>query len=210
MGNFDRKNHWENIYQTKEFENVSWYQPTPVTSLEFIRQFNVPQTAKIIDIGGGESHFVDNLLDQGYEDITILDISETAIAKTKERLGVKASRVKWIVADAANFQPTEKYDFWHDRATFHFLTTEAEIENYIQTAQSNINSAGVLVLGTFSDDGPKKCSGIEVKQYSENAMTDKLKRFFQKVRCIKVDHKTPFETIQNFIFCSFRKLTIAH
>ena len=114
--------------------------------------------------------------------------------------------MKWIVADAANFKPTEKYDFWHDRAAFHFLTNEKEISNYLQTAQENINPTGVLVIGTFSEHGPQKCSGIEIKQYSEMSMTDRLKMFFEKIKCITVDHKTPFDTIQNFVFCSFRKL----
>jgi trans-aconitate methyltransferase len=127
MENFDRKKHWENIYQTKQLSEVSWFQPTPETSLDFFNQFNVPTTAKIIDIGGGDSFLVDNLLDLGYEDITVLDISEAAIDRAKKRLGVQASNVKWIVTDVTKFKPTEKYDFWHDRAAFHFLTDEQKI-----------------------------------------------------------------------------------
>jgi len=206
MENFDRKKHWENIYQTKELKDVSWFQPTPETSLDFFKQFNVPTTAKVIDIGGGDSFLVDNLLDLGYQDISVLDISATAIDRAKQRLGDKAKNVKWIVADAATFKPKEKYDFWHDRAAFHFLTDEQEITNYLQTAQENINPTGVLVIGTFSEQGPKKCSGIEIKRYSENTMADRLKKFFEKIKCITVDHKTPFDTFQNFVFCSFRKL----
>ena len=206
MENFDRKKHWENIYQTKELKDVSWFQPTPETSLDFFKQFKVPTTAKVIDIGGGDSFLVDNLLDLGYQDISVLDISTAAIDRAKQRLGDKAKNVKWIVADAATFKPTEKYDFWHDRAAFHFLTDEQEISNYLQTAQESINPTGVLVIGTFSEQGPKKCSGIEIKQYSETTMTDQLKKFFEKIKCITVDHKTPFDTIQNFVFCSFRKL----
>ena len=204
--NFDRKKHWENIYQTKELKEVSWFQPTPETSLDFFKQFNVPTTAKVIDIGGGDSFLVDHLLDLGYQDISVLDISAAAIDRAKQRLGERAKNVKWIVADAATFQPTEKYDFWHDRAAFHFLTDEQEISNYIDTAQKSIKPTGVLVIGTFSEQGPKKCSGIEIKQYSETTMTDRMKKFFEKIKCITVDHKTPFDTIQNFVFCSFRKL----
>jgi len=111
------------------------------------------------------------------------------------------------VADAAAFNPTEQYDFWHDRAAFHFLTQDQEINNYIDTIREHLNPAGVLVIGTFSEQGPKKCSGIEIKQYSEITMTERLQKFFKKVRCITVDHKTPFDTIQNFIFCSFKKLS---
>lgn len=205
MENFDRKKHWENIYQTKELEDVSWFQPTPETSLNFFKQFKVPTSAKVIDIGGGDSFLVDHLLDLGYQDISVLDISSAAIERAKKRLGDKAKQVKWIVADVATFKPTEKYDFWHDRAAFHFLTDEQEISNYLETAEQNINSTGVMVIGTFSEQGPKKCSGIEIKQYSEATMTDRLKKVFKKIKCITVDHKTPSGNIQNFVFCSFRK-----
>lgn len=205
MTDFDKHSHWENIYKTKKFEDVNWYQQKPVTSLEFLHNFKVDKKAKIIDVGGGDSFLVDNLLELGYTDITVLDISETAIQKAKLRLGDNAKNVKWIIADAAKFVPTEKYDFWHDRAAFHFLTQENEIEAYINTVEKSINKSGILVIGTFSESGPKKCSGIEIKQYSENALTGILKKFFDKIKCISVDHKTPFDTIQNFIFCSFRK-----
>jgi trans-aconitate methyltransferase len=209
MENFDRKKHWENIYQTKELKEVSWFQPTPETSLDFFKQFNVPTTAKVIDIGGGDSFLVDHLLELGYQDISVLDISAAAIDRAKQRLGNRAKNVKWILADAATFKPTEKYDFWHDRAAFHFLTDEQEISNYLEIVRQNINPTGVLVIGTFSEQGPKKCSGIEIKQYSETTMTDRLKNFFEKIKCITVDHRTPFDTIQNFVFCSFKKLQTA-
>ena len=205
MKNFDRKKHWETIYQTKELKDVSWFQPNPETSLDFFKQFNVSLNAKIIDVGGGDSFLVDHLLELGYTDITVLDISEAAIERAKDRLGEKANQVKWIIEDAAKFHPTEIYDFWHDRAAFHFLTDENEISNYLETAQKFINPNGVLVIGTFSEQGPTKCSGIEIKQYSENTMTERLKKYFDKIKCITVDHKTPFETIQNFVFCSFKK-----
>lgn len=205
MENFDRKEHWEQIYQTRELKDVSWFQPTPETSLGFFRYFNVPSTAKIIDVGGGDSLLVDHLLDLGYQNITVLDISASAINRAKHRLGDKAKNVKWLVADAASFKPTEKYDFWHDRAAFHFLTDEQEILNYLETAEQNLNARGVMIIGTFSEQGPKKCSGIEIKQYSEETMSVRMKPFFEKIECTTVDHKTPSDTIQNFVFCSFRK-----
>jgi 2-polyprenyl-3-methyl-5-hydroxy-6-metoxy-1,4-benzoquinol methylase len=205
MEEFDRKNHWDLIYGTKQLNEVSWYQPTPDTSLKFFEQFNIPKQAKIIDVGGGDSLLVDHLLDRGYENITVLDISELALERAKLRLGDRAASVKWIAADAASFVPEEQYDFWHDRAAFHFLTQEEEIENYINNVQKSIKPSGILVIGTFSEQGPKKCSGIEIKQYSETSMTDRLKPFFEKIECISVEHKTPFDTIQQFIFCSFRK-----
>jgi ubiquinone/menaquinone biosynthesis C-methylase UbiE len=209
MKDFDRKKHWEDIYQTKQLNEISWFQPKPETSLDFFKQFNIPTTAKVIDIGGGDSFLVDHLIELGYQDITVLDISEAALDRAKKRLGFRASQVNWIVADAATFKPTEKYDFWHDRAAFHFLTQKKEITSYLETIQQNIKSSGILILGTFSDQGPKKCSGIEIKQYSETTMTDRLKKLFEKIECIKIDHKTPSDTIQNFVFCSFRKLTTA-
>ena len=209
MEKLDRKNHWEHIYQTKELKDVSWFQPIPSDSLDFFKQFKVPTTAKIIDIGGGDSFLVDNLLNLGYQNISVLDISAAAIDRAKKRLGERASTVKWIVADAATFKPVENYDFWHDRAAFHFLTDEQEIINYVETAQQHINPTGILIIGTFSEQGPKKCSGIEIKQYSETTMTEQFEKFFEKIACTTINHKTPFDTIQNFIFCSFRKLLSA-
>ena len=207
MKHFNRHQHWENIYRTKQTNEASWFQSTPVTSLGFLKELNIPITAKIIDIGGGDSLLVDHMLNLGYKDITVLDISETAIDKSKKRLGEYARQVKWIVADITTFHPAEKYDFWHDRATFHFLTQDSEVETYIETVERNLQPNGVLVIGTFSEQGPEKCSGIPIKQYSEKTMTERLKAFFLKIKCISVDHKTPFDTIQHFVFCSFRKLT---
>ena len=152
---------------------------------------------------------VDHLLDEGYDDITVLDISEAAINRAKQRLGDRARKVKWIVADAASYNPTSKYDFWHDRAAFHFLTKENEISSYLETAQKSIEPAGYLVIGTFSVQGPKKCSGIAIKQYSAASLTERLKQYFEKIRCMNVDHQTPQGAIQNFVFCSFRKVETA-
>lgn len=206
MEKFDRKKHWETIYQTKQLDEVSWFQPTPETSLRFFKQFDVPKTAKIIDVGGGDSFLIDHLLDLGYQDISVLDISAAAIERAKKRLGERADKVTWITSDIVNFEPAEKYDFWHDRAAFHFLTDEQEISNYIETAHRHINTNGFLVMGTFSEQGPKKCSGIAIKQYSEATMTERLKVGFEKITCFTIDHTTPFDTVQNFVFCGFRRL----
>ena len=206
---FDRTQHWEKIYNTKGVEDVSWYQSTPSTSLEFIHKFNVPKNAKIIDVGGGNGFFVDHLLDLGYENITVLDISESAIEQAKERLGNKANRVNWIISDASTFIPTEHYDFWHDRAALHFLTEDSEINHYVQSVRKGVAEKGVLVIGTFSEKGPTKCSGIEIKQYSETSMADRFKNHFEKIECHTVDHTTPFDTVQNFVFCSFRKAQVS-
>lgn len=202
---FDRKSHWETIYQTKTPNEVSWFQPNPETSLQFFRYFNVPKTAKIIDIGGGDSFLVDHLLDLGFNDITVLDISETAINRAKQRLGKRSKLVNWIVSDVTSFNFTEIYDFWHDRATFHFLTEERDISIYLKTANDHLSSTAFLVIGTFSKEGPRSCSGIDIKQYSEITLEKKFNRVFKKVKCITVNHTTPFKTIQNFVFCGFRK-----
>jgi len=207
MRKFDRKKHWNNIYQTKSLDKVSWYQQVPATSLEFVERFNLPKTAKIIDIGGGDSFLVDHLLDMGYQDITVLDISEQAIERAQIRLGTRADKVKWLIADAADFQVSDKYDLWHDRAALHFLTNEKEIQSYVKALTTSVNPQGYIIIGTFSENGPKQCSGIDIKQYSENSLTDRLKHFFEKIRCITIDHKTPSGSIQNFIFCSFRRIS---
>jgi ubiquinone/menaquinone biosynthesis C-methylase UbiE len=206
MENFDRKKHWETIYSTKEMNEVSWFEPKPETSLQLINEMINNKNAKIIDIGGGDSFLVDFLLEAGYTNITVLDISENALERAKKRLGNKSKKVNWIVADAATFIPDEKYDLWHDRAAFHFLTNENEINNYLKGIQNGMNENGKIIIGTFSENGPLKCSGIEIKQYSENSLTTLLNQFFEKIKCIAVDHRTPFNTLQNFIFCSFNNL----
>lgn len=202
----NRKEHWEKVYQTKNFEEVSWYEEMPTTSIEFLAASKLPKTAKIIDIGGGESKFVNYLISQGYADITVLDISKVAIEKKQIELGEDSQKVKWIISDIIDFIPTEKYDFWHDRATFHFLTDEIEIEKYLVTIKESITATGILVVGTFSETGPTKCSGLEIKQYSEKALSEIVSNFFEKIRCIITEHLTPFNTIQNFVFCSFQKM----
>jgi 2-polyprenyl-3-methyl-5-hydroxy-6-metoxy-1,4-benzoquinol methylase len=201
------KEHWEKVYQSKNFHEVSWYQTMPSTSIDFLQSAQLPKNAKIIDVGGGESNFVDYLLTAGYEDITVLDISENAIAKKKQALGEKAPQVKWIIRDIVDFQPVEQYDFWHDCATFHFLTQPCQIDKYLQTIRQYIAHEGTLVMGTFSESGPAKCSGLEIKQYSEVKLVDLVSHFFHKIKCITTAHHTPFDTIQDFIFCSFRKLS---
>lgn len=205
MEKINRKHHWEQIYQTKNLEDVSWFQAKPTTSLSFFSKFNVPKNAKIIDVGGGDSLLIDHLLDLDYTDLTVLDISLASLQKAQKRLGIRANKVKWIVADASEFKPIEKYDFWHDRAAFHFLTSKDEIQNYVQIINENIENSGVLVMGTFSEKGPTKCSGIDIKQYTKRTLVQTIGTHFKKVNCLTVNHKTPFETIQNFVFCSFMK-----
>ncbi|MCK6691162.1 MAG: class I SAM-dependent methyltransferase [Thermoanaerobaculia bacterium] len=201
-----RKSHWEKIYESKDEEAYSWFQPYPHTSIEFIEYFQLPKNARIIDIGGGDSHLVDALLRLGYTDITVLDISAMAIEKARKRLGDRADRVRWIVSDVTEFEPPAgQYDFWHDRAAFHFLTIEPLIRRYVDIAQRAVRPGGYLVLGTFSPSGPKKCSGLDIRQYSRAAMSAVFSPFFRRVKCVEAMHVTPFQTTQHFLFCSFRR-----
>ena len=202
--NKDLQTHWEEVYKIKSFEDVSWFQPMPETSIRFFEKLNLPQTAAIIDIGAGESHFVDYLLDKGYEHITLVDISEEALRKTQERLGDKGKSVKYIVADAGTFKAPEKYDFWHDRATFHFLTDIIEIEHYTQNICRSLKTKAYFLIGTFSDAGPKKCSGLDVSQYSADDLSEVFARCFTLEKNIRAEHKTPAGDIQKFTFCLFK------
>lgn len=199
------KDHWNEIYRTKQPNEVSWTQEVPKTSLDFLHSFNLSKDSAIIDIGGGESKLVDFLLDEGFTDVTVLDISENALRRAQERLGLKAGNVNWVVSDITEFVPARKYHVWHDRATFHFLTTEEQIAKYVMIATDNIDRNGFITIGTFSTDGPTKCSGLEIKQYSEQNLDELLNLKFKKIKCVTEGHRTPFNTIQNFTYCSFRK-----
>lgn len=197
------KAHWEQVYQTKSPEQVSWRQAVPQTSLDFIQSLNLPKTAKIIDIGGGDSNLVDHLLLAGYINLTVLDISATALEKATFRLGEQASKVKWIVSDITEFQPKEHYDLWHDRAAFHFLTKENQVNTYVNIVTKAVSQ--YLIIGTFSVNGPEKCSGLPIRQYTEASLQSGFQDSFIKLHCQTIDHVTPFQTTQNFLFCSFKR-----
>jgi SAM-dependent methyltransferase len=173
--------------------------------MEFLELFNLPLTANIIDVGGGDSNLVDALLDKGYKNIWVLDISAAALERAKKRLGEKAGLVHWVVTDVTEFVPPVQYDFWHDRAAFHFLTNDEAIDKYVAIAEAGISNKGYLVLGTFSENGPEKCSGLQIQQYNEASMSARFEIAFDRIKCIIEDHTTPFNTVQNFLFCSFQK-----
>lgn len=198
------KEHWEKIFSTKKSNEVSWTQEVPSISLEFIQKFKINKVANIIDIGGGDSKLVDFLLAEGYSNISVLDISEAAILRAKERLGKDASKVKWIVSDILDFNPNEKYDVWHDRAAFHFQTEIDKIEKYLNIVKNAVD--GMVIIGTFSVDGPIKCSGLDIKQYDEAEMKEKFQQSgFKNLECKREDHISPAGAVQNFVFCSFIK-----
>ena len=200
------KNHWEHIYNTKQPNQVSWTQEVPTISINFVKQLQVPKNASIIDVGGGDSKFVDYLLAEGYTNISVLDISEAAINRAKARLGDKAINVNWIVGDILAFNPTSRYDLWHDRAAFHFQTDISSISKYIKIV--NKACSDKIVIGTFSVDGPTKCSGLEIKQYEETSLKNEFENAqFKNIECKREDHITPSGSVQNFIFCAFEKTT---
>lgn len=201
----NNKSHWENVFATKSPNEVSWTQKYPKTAINYLEILNLPKTSNIIDVGGGDSNLVDALLEKGYENIWVLDISEFALERVKKRLGDKADLVHWIISDITEFQPEIKFDFWYDRAVFHFLVEEESINKYIALVNNAVADNGDFLLGTFSENGPLKCSGLEIKQYSENAMKQTFKEAFEVVRCFTENHTTPFNTVQNFQFCGFKK-----
>jgi SAM-dependent methyltransferase len=203
MRNPSAKNHWETIYETKNPGQVSWTQEVTQTSLDFIHSFGIEKSAKIIDIGGGDSKLVDCLLKEGYQNITVLDISSKALGKARKRLGDKAKTVNWIVSDITNFNPSAHYDVWHDRATFHFLTERGEVSKYLDSARQSVDH--FMMIGTFSMSGPTSCSGLDIRQYDRQTLAAELKNGFKKLKCITEDHITPFDTTQNYLFCSFQR-----
>jgi ubiquinone/menaquinone biosynthesis C-methylase UbiE len=202
------KDHWEKIYETKQPNELSWTEEVPKTSLDFRHSFDLPKSARVIDIGGGDSRLVDFLLAEGFEHITVLDVSSKALERAKKRLGDMASRVTWVVSDITEFSPDTMFDLWHDRATFHFLTTDRQIIRYFSTTRKAVKPGGYVIISTFSTDAPKRCSGLDVKRYSEGTLMKQLNRGFEKIRCITEDHVTPFKTTQNFLFCSFKRTTM--
>lgn len=201
---FDSKHHWETIYQTKSANEVSWTQAVPQVSIDLMQATGLPKDAAIIDIGGGDSNLVDHLLNLGYSNITVLDISAHAIEKAQARLGEKAQSVKWIETDILNFQPETTYQLWHDRAAFHFLTENTQVNTYLQLIKKIAPEQ--LIIGTFSVDGPIKCSGIEIQQYDEDSLPKTFASIgYTNQGCTRHSHTTPFGTVQDFIFCRFKK-----
>ncbi|QTE36335.1 class I SAM-dependent methyltransferase [Mucilaginibacter gossypii] len=202
----NKKEHWENVYAQKKLIEVSWYEHTPETSLSIISNFNLPNEAAIIDIGGGDSLLVDHLLDLGYSDITVLDISDNALERAKFRLGNSASFVNWITSDILELSNDVQYDLWHDRAAFHFLTDEADQKKYAAIAANHLHTGGLMLISTFALNGPEKCSGLPVARHSETSLTDLFLSRFQWIGSTNHSHLTPFSTEQVFTYNWFRKI----
>ena len=201
----EKKKHWENIYQTKNIDGVSWYQETPYESIELIKKFSTTDSDMIIDIGCGKSFLADNLLKLNYKNITLVDISLNALKEVKERLNNKS--LNFIETDVLNLKLERTFDIWHDRAVFHFITNKKSVEKYISLCNEYIIEGGKLIIGTFAEDGPLKCSGLEIKRYSIENLRKLFAENFEFIEGVKKLHRTPFDTEQSFTFCVFKKVT---
>ena len=201
----DAKTHWEKVYKTKEPDAVSWYRAHLETSLALIERAAQSRSASIIDIGAGESTLVDDLLARGYDDITVFDVSETALEVTKKRLGSLAEQIKWIVADVTQVElERSAYDVWHDRAVFHFLTSMEQRAAYVRNVAKAVKTGGHVIVSTFGLEGPTKCSGLEVSRYDAESLHGEFGPRFHLVESCKELHNTPFGATQQFLYCYCR------
>jgi len=205
MADGSRAAHWESIYTTKAESEVSWFQQSPAPSFELIVQAGATSKSVIIDIGGGASRLVDNLIGQGFEDVTVLDLSASALAAAKGRLGAHAERVSWIVADATSWEPIRLYDVWHDRAAFHFLTDANDRAAYVARLERGLKIGGHAIIATFALDGPEKCSGLPVVRYDSASLGQMLGGTFKLIHMQRHVHATPWDAQQNFQFSMFRR-----
>lgn len=206
MGIVDPKLHWEGVYGSKAEDEVSWFQAEPLTSIEFIRHCGGGLDAPIIDIGGGESRLVDRLLDAGYADVTVLDVSARALEHTRHRLGERARSVRWIVADITDWMPARQYRLWHDRAVLHFLTDRDDRAAYRGALLKAVAHGGCVVISTFAPDGPERCSGLPVVRYSPESLATELGDELRLVETRRDDHVTPRGAVQRFQFSRFTRL----
>jgi 2-polyprenyl-3-methyl-5-hydroxy-6-metoxy-1,4-benzoquinol methylase len=197
--------HWQNIYQTKDTTQVSWYQEHAGLSLRLIQETGVAVAGHIIDVGGGASILVDDLLAAGYQQVSVLDISGTALDIARNRLGARASAVTWIEADITQVDlPHHAYDVWHDRATFHFLTQPEDRQRYVRVVQHAVKPGGHVIVATFALDGPSQCSGLHVMQFNADSLHNEFGDDFKLIDSLRESHRTPFGTEQHFVYCYCR------
>ena len=203
----NKKAHWEKVYQTKSDQQVSWFREHLDNSLQLILSTKADKSAAIIDVGGGSSTLADDLLTQGFTDISVLDISAAALEKSKTRLADKSAKIEWIEADITKVSlPENHYEVWHDRAVFHFLTEEEDRRKYIKLVMCSLKVGGHIIIASFGLDGPQKCSGLDVVRYNPEKMKNEFGDDFKLVKSLNETHKTPFGTTQEFIYCYCRKL----
>lgn len=203
--NSQDQNHWNAVYTKKAADRVSWYRPHLDRSLRFLDVEKIERTAAIIDVGGGASTFVDDLLDRGHSNVTVLDLSRSALEMAATRLGDRASAVKWICADVTEADlPEATYDFWHDRAVFHFLTDPQARSRYVDAARKSLRPGAHIVVATFGPHGPKKCSGLEVMRFTPDAIHREFGDDFAKIADSTEIHSTPWGAEQEFVYCYCR------
>ncbi|WP_425069570.1 class I SAM-dependent methyltransferase [Reyranella sp.] len=201
------RSHWEEVYTTKAETAVSWFQPHSVQSLELIASAAPNPASAIVDIGGGASRLVDDLIAQSYTDLTVLDVAEAALVKSRSRLRGDDSKVAWIVADITDWRPARAYDVWHDRAVFHFLTEPAQQEAYLSALRTGTSPGSTVVMATFALDGPEKCSGLPVQRYSPETLATRLGPTFSLTGEANETHETPWGAEQRFSYATFRRLS---
>ncbi|SFR93355.1 Nodulation protein S (NodS) [Dyella sp. OK004] len=206
MVDITRKQHWEHAYETKASDAVSWYQRRPDVSLSMIRDAGLPLEAPLIDVGGGASTLIDALLDEGRDDLSVLDISSAALSTAQERLGSLASRVDWIVADVLGFAPSKRYALWHDRAVFHFLVDAHDRKLYLETLQRSLLPDGQMVIATFAEDGPESCSGLPVARYGVASLQAIFGAAFGLVESTRETHHTPGGAEQHFTYARLQRI----
>jgi 2-polyprenyl-3-methyl-5-hydroxy-6-metoxy-1,4-benzoquinol methylase len=204
MTGSDRQAHWEQVYRAKSENEVSWFQADPATSLQLLAAAGAGPASAVIDIGGGASRLVDALAMQGYQSVTVLDISDAALATAKERLGNSAQAVTWIAADVTRWEPREQYDVWHDRAAFHFLTDPDDRNAYVRRLTQALRPGGQAIIGTFSLQGPERCSGLAVVRYDARSLGETLGPAFELLETRDETHRTPWGSSQQFQFSRYR------
>ena len=203
----NRKDHWENIYKTKSPADVSWYQPKPDISINLIEKYAPSKISPLIDVGGGASTLPDHLLQQGYKNISVLDLSSNALEHSKKRLGNNANSITWVVSDVTTFSSTKPYSLWHDRAVFHFLTDETDRKKYAAILNQSVNIGSYIIIAAFAIGGPTKCSGLEIVQYDETKLKKQLGEHFAFVEKVIEKHITPSGNEQAFGYYVFKKIS---
>lgn len=201
----EKQAHWQNVYQTKGERDVSWFEESPTISLKLIRATGVGLDASIVDIGGGSSRLVDALVGEGFQSVTVLDLSEKAPTTSRQRLGANAAQISWIVADVTTWQPTQTFDVWHDRAAFHFLTEPRDRMAYVTNVRQAVRPDGHVIIGTFALDGPERCSGLPVARHDAASIGKVLGQSFRLIETRRHDHETPSGAVQRFQFNRFQR-----
>lgn len=198
-----RIDHWQNVYATKTADEVSWYQERPSTSLDLIRATGIGPDARIVDVGGGASTLVDHLIAEGHQNLSVLDVAETALAKSRDRLGERAAQLDWIVADVTRWRPPHPFDVWHDRAVFHFLTEPKDRRAYVETMKEAVPQGGHVIIATFAPEGPERCSGLPVMRHGLESLAEELGDGFARAEHRREEHVTPAGRMQAFLYQRF-------